>query len=195
VKVSSLFIARLFTLIKTILTCKLAAIAMVLYEPIPCPPIEELIKHLLTKLPARWLRSSFATFKPDFMLQTGPWKDGNTTPTSIEFGFSPEEVLSFQDLIPHLQQDPRDTEKGGHGIQLHIMQPVHDIEQTSQAQEREMMKLEKIEESNASRDKAAVPQRQQKFKKGTAKRIKTEHPIKEMKTDIKKEKKVSYRAT
>jgi hypothetical protein len=94
---------------------------MVLYEPIPCPLIEELIKHLLTKLPTRWLRSSFATFKPDFMLQTSPWKDGNTTLTSIEFGFSPEEVLSFQDLIPHLQQDPRNTEKGGQGIQLHVV--------------------------------------------------------------------------
>jgi hypothetical protein len=51
VKVSGLFIARLFTLIKTILTCNLAAIAMVLYKLISCPPIEELIKHLLTKLP------------------------------------------------------------------------------------------------------------------------------------------------
>jgi hypothetical protein len=37
------------------------------------------------------------------------------------------------------------------------MQLVHDIEQTSQAQEREMMKLEEIEESNALRDKAAAP--------------------------------------
>jgi hypothetical protein len=53
VKVSSLFITQSFALIKTILTYKLAAIAIVLYELIPCPPIEELIKHLLTKLPAQ----------------------------------------------------------------------------------------------------------------------------------------------
>ena len=57
------------------------------------------------------------------------------------------------------------------------------------------MKLEKIKESNTLRDKATTPQRQQKFKKGTAKRIKTEHPMKEIKTKIKKEKKVSYCAT
>jgi hypothetical protein len=101
-KVSGLFIAQLFTLIKTILTYKLVAIAIVLYELILCPPIEELIKHLFIKLLARWLRSSFATFKLNFMLQTSLWKDGNTTLTSIEFGFSPKEVLSFQDLIPHL---------------------------------------------------------------------------------------------
>jgi hypothetical protein len=36
------------------------------------------------------------------MLQTGPWKDGNSIPTLVEFGFSPNEVLSFQDLILHL---------------------------------------------------------------------------------------------
>jgi hypothetical protein len=59
-----------------------------------------------------------------------------------------------------------------------------------------MMKLEKIEESNASRDEIVAPQRQQKSKKATAKRVKTEHPIKkETKAEIKKEKKVSYRAT
>ena len=57
------------------------------------------------------------------------------------------------------------------------------------------MKLEKIKESNTSCDKAVAPQRQQKFKKSTAKRIKTEHPMKEIKTKIKKEKKVSYCAT
>jgi hypothetical protein len=50
IKVSGLFITQLFTLIKTILTCKLAAIVMVLYKLIPCPLIKELIKHLLTKL-------------------------------------------------------------------------------------------------------------------------------------------------
>jgi hypothetical protein len=68
---------------------------MILVEPIPCPPIEDLIKHLFTKLPTRWLKSTFATYKPDFMLQTGPWKNDNTTPISIEFGFSLRDVLSF----------------------------------------------------------------------------------------------------
>jgi hypothetical protein len=51
IKVSGLFITRLFSLIKIILTCKLAAIAMILYKLIPCPLIKELIKHLLIKLP------------------------------------------------------------------------------------------------------------------------------------------------
>jgi hypothetical protein len=53
VKVSSLFIAQSFALLKTILIYKLAAIAIVLYKLIPCPPIKELIKHLLTKLLAQ----------------------------------------------------------------------------------------------------------------------------------------------
>ena len=57
------------------------------------------------------------------------------------------------------------------------------------------MKLEKIKEFNTLHNKAVAPQRQQKFKKSIAKRIKTEHPIKEIKTKIKKAKKVSYYAT
>ena len=57
------------------------------------------------------------------------------------------------------------------------------------------MKLEKIKESNALHNKAVVPQRQQKSEKGIAKRVKIEHPIKEIKTKIKKEKKVSYCTT
>lgn len=50
IKVSSLFITQLFTLLKTILTYRLVAIAIVLYKLILCPLIKELIKHLFTKL-------------------------------------------------------------------------------------------------------------------------------------------------
>jgi hypothetical protein len=72
------------------------------------------------------------------------------------------------------------------------MQLVHNIEKTTQAQEREIMKLEKIKESNIPRDEISAPQRQQKPKKATAKRIKTEVLIKK---EVKKEKKVSYCTT
>jgi hypothetical protein len=65
------------------------------------------------------------------MLQTGPWKDASLNPTSVEFGFSPNEVSSFQELILHLQSNPRNVEKGGTGIQLYIMQLVHNIKATS----------------------------------------------------------------
>jgi hypothetical protein len=141
-------------------------------------------------LPTRWIRSSFAVFKPDFMFQTSPWKDSNSILTLVEFGFSLNEVLSFQDLILHLQHDLRNDKKEGTSIQLHIMQLVHNVVASLEAQDKELKRLEKLEECDTLHNKQLLLLKQLlKSKTKASKKIKTKAcscP------QIKKEKTVSY---
>jgi hypothetical protein len=124
------------------------------------------------------------------MLQTSPWKDGNSILTLVEFGFSPNEVLSFQDLILHLQHDLRNNEKRGTGIQLHIMQLVHNVVASLEAQDKELKRLEKLEEYNTLHNKQLLLLKQLlKSKAKASKKIKTKA---RSCPQIKKEKLVSY---
>ena len=109
----------------------------------------------------------------------------------MEFGFSLNEVSSFQELILHFQFNPRNVEKGGTSIQLYIMQLVYNTKATSQAQDEEMKRLKKIEELDISRDKTMLLQRQPlkpKSRKANRKKVKT----KLLYPQIKKEKAVSH---
>jgi hypothetical protein len=75
------------------------------------------------------------------------------------------------------------------------MQPVHNIEASLEAQDKEMKRLTKLEESNTSHNELLLPSKQlPKSRVAKAKKIKTEVRSRpQIKKEVKKEKTVSYR--
>jgi hypothetical protein len=76
------------------------------------------------------------------------------------------------------------------------MQPVHNIEASSEAQDKEMKRLTKLEESDTLHNKLLLPPKQLPKSKvaKAAKKIKTKvRSCPQIKKEVKKEKIVSYR--